>query len=107
MADPATGLERTMEVTPYSPITSGDRGSADRRSMVPIGATDSSQPELASLIRLGTLKLEAGDDVEAEKSFRKALELADRTLGFDHPDVALLLTDLTRCYLKKSTHAAA
>ena len=106
MADSGTGLERVIDVPAYSPITSGDRV-PDRtpRSIAPLA--DSAQPELASLIKLGTLKLETGDDAEAEKSFRKALDLADRTLGPEHPEVVILLTDLTRFYLKKSAHAAA
>jgi len=106
MADSGTGLERVVDGPAYSPIPSGDRVS-DRtpRSIAPLA--DSAQPELASLIKLGTLKLETGDDAEAEKSFRKALDLADRTLGPEHPEVVLLLTDLTRFYLKKSAHAAA
>jgi TonB family protein len=52
-------------------------------------------------------KQEAGESGEAEAMFARALEVADRTLGPDDPDVVLLLTDLSRLYLKKSAFASA
>jgi tetratricopeptide (TPR) repeat protein len=53
------------------------------------------------------MKLEMGNDAEAEECFRKALEIGDRTLGPDHPDLILLLNDLTRIYLGRSAYTAA
>ncbi|HEX9083154.1 MAG TPA: tetratricopeptide repeat protein, partial [Gemmatimonadaceae bacterium] len=53
------------------------------------------------------MKLELGSEAEAAECFRKALEIGDRTLGPDHPDLILLLNDLTRIYLKQSAYAAA
>ena len=110
MADAATGFERGIETTGYSPIVSSDRGTADRmiRSPAPLGeAHDSPPSDLASLLRHGALKLEAGKDAEAEELFRKALEIGDRTVGPDHPDMILLVNDLTRIYLKQSAYASA
>src|SRR6185503_16132334 len=63
--------------------------------------------DLGSLIRLATTKQQSGDDAEAEHYFLKALQLADKTLGSAHPEMMLLLTDLTRFYLKKSAFASA
>jgi TonB family protein len=110
MADAAIGLERSIDTTGYSPIAGGDRGTADRiprSSAPPIEAHDGSHPDLASLVRRGAMKLEMGNDVEAEECFRQALEIGDRTVGPDHPDLILLLNDLTRIYLRQSAFAAA
>jgi tetratricopeptide repeat protein len=109
MADSATGFDRSIETTSYSPLVIGDRVLADRstRSSTPSEGRDSGSQDLASLIKLGSLKLETGEDAAATEFFRKALEMGDRTLGPDHPDLILLLNDLTRLYLKQSAHAAA
>jgi TonB family protein len=110
MADAATGFERGIETTGYSPVAGGDRGTTDRtiRSPVPPGnAQDGPHPDLAALLRHGALKLETGNDAEAEEFFRKALEIGDRTVGPDHPDMILLLNDLTRIYLRQSAYASA
>src|SRR4029079_17206552 len=48
-----------------------------------------------------------GEDGEAQELFRQALEIADRTLEPTDPDVVLLLTELTRLYLRKSAFASA
>jgi tetratricopeptide (TPR) repeat protein len=109
MADAAVDLERS-DATSYSPILSTDRGTAERiaRPSAPSGdGNDGSPSELASLVRLGAMKLDQGNEAEAEESFRKALEIVDRTAGSEHPDLILLLNDLTRIYLKQSAFAAA
>ena len=102
MADPALGLERSFDST-YSPVAGGDRPPVDRlaRTAVPADQRDLATQELGALLKLATRKQETGSDTEAEEAFRKALDIADRTLGPEHPDVALLLTDLTRLYLKR------
>ena len=109
MADSVTGFERSIDSTGYTPFSGVERGTADRhpRSVLPIDASVSAQNELASLLRLATQKQEAGDEAGAEEFFRKALEMADRTLGPDHPELMLLLTDLTRLHLRKSAFSAA
>src|ERR1700682_2989383 len=109
MADAATGFERSIETTGYSPVAGGDRGTTDRiiRSSVPADAQENPHPDLAALLRHGALKLETGNDAEAEECFRNALEIGDRTVGPDHPDMILLLNDLTRIYLKQSAYASA
>jgi TonB family protein len=110
MADAGTGFERSIETTGYSPVAGSDRGTADRmiRSPVPpIDAHDAPHPDLAPLLRHAALKLDTGNDAEAEEFLRKALEIGDRTVGPDHPDMILLLNDLTRIYLKQSAYASA
>jgi len=110
MADSTTGFDRSIETTSYSPLVSGDRVLADRpqrSSTTPTDGRDGVSQDLPTLIKLGSLKLEMGDDSAATELFRKALETGDRTLGPDHPDLILLLNDLTRLYLKQSAHAAA
>src|ERR1700674_2311419 len=109
MADAATGFERGIETADYSPVAGGDRVTGDRiiRSPVPADARDGPHQDLSLLLRHGVLKLELGNDAEAEEFFREALEISDRTVGPDHPDMILLLNDLTRIYLKQSAYASA
>ena len=108
MADPALGLERSFDPSTYTPIAGGDRPATDRsvRSL----AADAREPgptDLASLLKLAATRQQQGAEAEAEELFRQALAVADRILGPDHPELMLLLTDLTRLYLKKSAYASA
>ena len=111
MADSAFGLERSIDPTTYSPVTSVDRGNGDRDrasvSASPLGAPDATLADIESLVRLGTRKQENGRDAEAEEHFREALALGERAFGPDRPELMLLLTDLSRLYLKKSSFASA
>jgi TonB family protein len=106
MADAAIGFERSIDnTTGYSPIPGGDRGTGMARAGIP--AADANNLDFDSLIRLGAQKLELGNEADAEGYFRKALEAGDRTLGPDHPDLVLVVNDLTRLYLKRGDHSAA
>jgi len=109
MADSAIGLERSIDPTNYSLVAGRDRGISDRisRPSRPVEADEAGQPDLASLLKLATLKQSSGEDAEAEEFFRQALTMADRTMGPDDPELVLLITDLTRLYLHKSSFAAA
>jgi TonB family protein len=107
MADAAFGIDRSIEPSSYSPIVGGDRPTADRVPSSPSDREVESQPEMVSLVRQGAAKLEAGNDTEAVDYLRKALEIGDRTVGPDHPDLIILLNDLTRIYLRQSAYAAA
>jgi len=107
MADAAFGIDRSIETSSYSPIVGGDRPTADRVASSPSDREVESQPEMVSLVRQGAAKLEAGNDTEAVDYLRKALEIGDRTVGPDHPDLIILLNDLTRIYLRQSAYAAA
>src|ERR1051325_2913661 len=86
MADSATGLDRGFDPAAYSPIPTSPAAAADlvRREQ------PDAQSELAALVRLGTTKQEAGNFAEAEECFRRALELGDRTLGPEKPDLVIL-----------------
>jgi TonB family protein len=106
MADAAFGIDR-IETSSYSPIVGGDRPTSDRVLRSPSDTEVESQPEMLSLLRQGAAKLEAGNDAEAVECLRKALEIGDRTVGPDHPDLIILLNDLTRIYLRQSAYAAA
>src|SRR5436190_9393762 len=109
MADSAFGLERSIDPNTYSPATSANRGNGDRApvSGSPIGGPDMTHADIESLVRLGAHKQENGQDAEAEEHFREALVLGERVFGPDRPELMLLLTDLTRLYLRKSAFAAA
>ena len=104
MAEPATGFERGFEHAAYSPVPSSPKPPSDVRGDESV---DSAQSELASLIRLGSIKQEAGSFAEAEECFRRALEIGDRTFGSENPDSIILLNDLTRLYLKQSAYSSA
>jgi TonB family protein len=106
MADAAFGIDRSIETSSYSPIVGTDR-QADRLPRSPSDAEAESRPEIVSLLKQGAAKLEAGNDAEAVECLRKALEIGDRTVGPDHPDLIILLNDLTRIYLRQSAYAAA
>ena len=103
MADSATGLDRGFDPAAYSPIPTSPTANADlaRREQA------DAQSELAALIRLGTLKQEEGNFVEAEECFKGALDIGDRTFGPENPDLIILLNDLTRLYLKQSAYGSA
>jgi len=103
MADSGLGLERTFDSSVYTPNAGGDRGS--RASRAPDSPDLAS--ELTALVRLAAKKQEIGEDGEAEGLLRRALEIADGMLAADDPDFVLLLTDLSRLYLKKSAYEAA
>lgn len=105
MTDSATGLERSFDPAVYSPISSNPVNSTDRQRGQ--AAADVPQSELATLIRLGTSKQEAGNFTEAEECFRRALEIGERTLGAENPDLIILLNDLTRLYLRQSAYSSA
>lgn len=107
MADAAFGIDRSIETSSYSPIVGGDRATSDRVLRSQGDAEVESHPEMVSLLKLAAGKLEAGNDAEAVECLRKALEIGDRTVGPDHPDLIILLNDLTRIYLRQSAYAAA
>ncbi|HET9636000.1 MAG TPA: tetratricopeptide repeat protein [Gemmatimonadaceae bacterium] len=105
MADSATGLERSLNPAAYSPVPSGSAARVDCPRGQP--GQDDPQDNLAALIRRGTVKEDAGELAEAADCFRGALEIADRTLGTENPDLIILLNDLTRLYLKQSAYSSA
>ncbi len=105
MVDSATGLERSFDRAAYSPIPSGPIAPSDTAHGQ--GSVEAAESELASLIRLGTIKQDAGSFAEAEECFRRALDIGDRTFGPENPDLVILLNDLTRLYLKQSAYASA
>jgi TonB family protein len=107
MADAAFGIDRTIDTSSYSPIVGGDRPVSDRVPRPQSDAEVESRPEMVALLKQGAAKLEAGNDAEAVEHLRKALEIGDRTVGPDHPDLIILLNDLTRIYLRQSAYAAA
>jgi tetratricopeptide (TPR) repeat protein len=107
MADAAFGIDRSIETSSYSPIVGGDRPTSDRVLRSRRDAEVESRPEMVSLLKQGAAKLEAGNDAEAVECLRMALEIGDRTVGPDHPDLIILLNDLTRIYLRQSAYAAA
>ena len=97
MADSGIGFDRSIDTTGYSPLASGagDRGFADRphRAGTPGAGRDGSAQDLASLIKLGTLKLETGNEAEATEFFRKVGQPHQRGYGFAEADDVLDVAD--------------
>ena len=114
MADSATGFEPNFDPTIYSPsptpspVAGRDRGMSELnlRSRA-VGSDQSPAPDIASLVQQGTTRQNMGQEAEAEELFRQALAIADRTMGPENPELMLLLTDLARLHLRKSSFAAA
>ena len=109
MADPAIELERSYDRSSYAPADAVNRPKTD----VPSDGPDTSRAgdplptDLVSLIKLAAQQQEVGNDEEAERMLRRSLDISNRKAGPEQPEVMLLLTDLTRLYLKKSEFAAA
>lgn len=110
MKDSASGLEHTLENTRFSPIAAVSRLSPERMSSSPIVLGESHDLERADLTAIrsrAAQKQEAGCYAEAEQLCRQALQIADRALPAGHPDVVILLNDLTRLYLRQAAHDSA
>jgi len=108
MADSAIGLERSFDPTTYTPVAGGERVvNRGSRTSAQTDGSDNPPARLVHLVSLAVAKQDAGEDGEAQELFRQALDIADTTLGPDDPDVVLLLTDLTRLYLRKSAFESA
>jgi len=110
MAEAATGSERGFDATVYSPAPSGDPSSPDRTKRTGLRAVEPAGDlyrEFTSLQKLGALKQEMNSFAEAEDCFQKALQIGDRMLGAEHPEMIIVLNDLTRLYLKQGSYASA
>jgi tetratricopeptide (TPR) repeat protein/outer membrane biosynthesis protein TonB len=110
MADAATGSERRFDATVYSPATSADPSSPDRAQRTGLRAIETGgevYQEFTSLQKLGVQKQEMGSFAEAEDCFLKALQIGERMFGAEHPEMIILLNDLTRLYLKQGSYASA
>jgi TonB family protein len=110
MAEAATGSERKFDATVYSPTPSADPSSPEQtqrtglRAIEPVGDP---YREFTSLQKLGAQKQEMNSFAEAEDCFLKALQIGDRIFGAEHPELIILLNDLTRLYLKQGSYASA
>jgi len=110
MVDLATAYERSIEAAGVA-LASGDRTNAERALRAAIQSAeklDGSTLDLAdALIKLGTLKLEMGSLDEAAPLLARALTISEKQLGEDHPDLVILLNELSRLYLKQGAHGLA
>ena len=92
-------------------LASGDLAGAEQALEAAITiaeqTADGASPLAVALGRLGELKHLDGKEVEAEQLFRRALEIKERLLGPEHPDLVVLINDLSRLYLKRGAHADA
>lgn len=60
-----------------------------------------------TLYRLGILRRQQGDFPEAERLYRRALEIRERQQGPNHPDVAVVLNNLAALEAAEGDEAAA
>lgn len=97
MVDSTQSYEHALEAAGTA-LAAGDHPTAERAFRAAIRAiegVEGGQLELAStLIRLGTLKREAGGHDEAEELFRRALNIAERALGGEDIGLVPALTGL-------------
>ena len=56
-----------------------------------------------ALNNTGVSLMKAGDYASAEPLYRRAVEITEKTLGLDHPDVAMSLNNLAELLRKKAT----
>ena len=110
MADPMSTNELGSEPRGFG-AQSVDRAplglvlhSHDGETSDPVGPPEQLK---ATLLRLAASTQASGDYGETEALLGKALALTETTLGSDHPDLVLLLNDLTLLYLKQSNYTAA
>jgi TonB family protein len=110
MAEAVTGSERAFDSPAYSPApptASSSPNQTQRTGLRAIDPVADPYREFTSLQKLGAQKQEMSSFVEAEDCFLKALQIGDRMLGAEHPEMIILLNDLTRLYLKQSSYAKA
>lgn len=97
MVDSTQSYEHALEAAGTA-LAAGDRPTAERAFRAAIRAiegVEGGQLELAStLIRLGSLKQEAGSFEEAEELFRRALNVTERALGPEDLGLVPALTGL-------------
>ena len=124
MTDSATGYHRDAAV--YAPPTEGhDQYMASARAALAAGDDAGAEaafraavtfaqeiperaPALAAALgRLGEFCHQRGREDEAVDLLQRAFEINQRVLGAEHPDLVVLLNDLSRLYLKRGAHAAA
>ncbi|MGH7639195.1 MAG: tetratricopeptide repeat protein, partial [Gemmatimonadaceae bacterium] len=60
-----------------------------------------------ALTGLGAVLLQRGNSDEAAPIFSRAVGIGEQQLGTDHPDVVILLNDISRLYLRHGAHAHA
>jgi TonB family protein len=110
MAETVAGSERRFDAMVYSPQTSADAPTPDRIQRTGFCSVEPGSipdQEFTSLRKLGVQKQEMGSFTEAEECFLHALQIGDRILGAEHPELILLVNDLIRLYLKQGSYASA
>ena len=60
-----------------------------------------------ALTGLGAVLLQRGNSDEAAPILSRAVAIGEQQLGADHPDVVILLNDISRLYLRHGAHAHA
>ena len=102
--------ERCMEAARLA-IASGDAAGAEQALTAAIEAAERDPSGAAglatALAQMGELEHQRGNESRAEQLYQRALELRERLLGPEHPDLVVLINDLSRLYLKRSAHQAA
>ena len=62
---------------------------------------------VSALTSLAGIRAARGTPASAEQLLTRALALTEKRLGREHPDLVVLLNDLSRLYLKRSAYALA
>lgn len=92
-------------------LADGDRLAAERELRTAIKAlegVEGAELQLTPvLVRLATLKQEDGQPEEAIPLLARALAISEQHVGEEHPDLVILLNDLSRLHLKQAAHEEA
>ena len=107
---PSDGYDQRMEAA-RAALVRGDREGAEEALANAVAIAertpDGTAALAAALSRLGEVKHQHGKEGEAEQLFRRALEINEGLIGPEHPDLVVLLNDLSRLYLKRGAYADA
>jgi TonB family protein len=110
MTDARTRYEQRIEAA-RGALAAGDRAASAQALSEAIGFARNDQrlyrEHADTLIRLAQLKQQLSQFLEAERLLTEALMVNERNLGKTHADLAIVLNELARLYLRQSKFARA
>jgi len=111
MFDPSVGFAPLMEAA-KSALASGSYSEAEVLYARALGTGEQQHGDddlslVSALTGLGTTRVLAGRAEAGEPVLSRALAISETRLGSNHPNVALLLNELSRLYLKQSAYGFA
>ena len=111
MSDPSVGFGPLMEAA-KSALSAGNFAEAEALYARALGTGEQLHGTddlslVSALTGLGTTRVLSGRAEAGEPVLTRALAISETRLGAGHPNVALLLNELSRLYLKQSAYSFA